>query len=190
MRAFSFRQPWGWAITDVTPVEIAKRIENRVWRNLKNGKPPIALNTDFAIHVSASKPGAWDVEGVMSSLDLDVLPPEATLASAIIGTAQIAMVLRCAEDQRNLSKTNFDKMIEQGGPWQIDPRDRDKFVYDLPLPLTTEQRIDQLNRWWLGPYAFVLKRVRKLKEPILEVKGALGFWEVPAVLAALIEERL
>lgn len=190
MKGFSFRQPWGWAITDVTPAEIAKRIENRVWRNLKHGKPPIPLHTDFAIHVSASKPGAWDLEGVMSALDVDALPPEATRASAIIGVAQIAMVLRCKEEQRNLHKSAFDQLLAKGGPWELDPQDRDAFVFDLKHPLTREQRYEQIRRWWLGPYAFVLDGVRKLREPILEVKGALNFWDVKPEHEARIKELL
>jgi hypothetical protein len=190
MKGFSFRQPWGWAITDVTPAAIAKRIENRVWRHLKSGKPPIPLHTDFAIHVSASKPGEWDVDGVMSALDVDYLPPEAVLASAFIGTAQIAMVLRCKEEQRNLSKTSFALLLEKGGPWEIDPQDQEKFLYDLKLPLSTEQRHEQLRRWWIGPHAFVLDSVKKLREPILGVKGALSFWDVQPAHVAQIQEQL
>lgn len=190
MKALSFRQPWGWAITDVEPAWIAKRIENRVWRQLKNGRLPIPLNTDFAIHVSASSPRYEDVDGVMSSLDIDTLPPPAVLASAFIGTAQIAMVLRCKEEQRNLSKISFDLLLEKGGPWEIDPQDQEKFLYDLKLPLSTDQRHNQLRRWWLGPYAFVLNNVKKLREPILEVKGALNFWDVNPEHIVQIQERL
>ena len=39
-------------------------------------------------------------------------------------------------------------------------------------------------------YAYVLKRARRLKEPIEDVDGALGFWDVPPGLARKIRRQL
>lgn len=190
MKGLSFRQPWGWAITYVEGA-IAKRIENRTWRTLKGGLPPVnmPLDTDFAIHVSATKPYDDDYDGVLAGIgapDPFNPPPTFDLRSAIIGVAQIAMVLRCVGAMTIVDGTE-DKPFPH---YVINPSDRDKFLYDLRLPLTTAERHDQLRRWWLGPYAFVLWNVRKLREPILEVKGALNFWDVKPEHEARIKELL
>lgn len=47
---------------------------------------------------------------------------------------------------------------------------------------------DQL-RWFFGPFGFVLSDVQVLRKPIVDVKGALGFWEVPNDIAMTIIEE-
>jgi hypothetical protein len=191
VKALSFRQPWGWAITDLEDHQ-AKRLENRVWRNLKNGLTDkmMPLHTDFAIHVSKKNPFDYDYDGVAEGIGCDVKfleeTPAATLKSAIIGVAQIHMVLRCIDTMDIEEPTHAIPFPH----YFLNPSDRDKFLYDLTLPWTTAQRHEQLKRWWYGPYAFVLKNVRKLREPVLEVSGALNFWQVPDDIVGKIREQL
>lgn len=62
---------------------------------------------------------------------------------------------------------------------------RDRF-YDKTLPLGvivgTVDIVDCVEEhdspWFCGPYGFVLENPRRLVNPI-EIRGSLGFWEVP-----------
>lgn len=53
--------------------------------------------------------------------------------------------------------------------------------------ITTEAEATLINqdRWWSGPYAFVLDDIRPIVMPT-KIKGALSFWRLPDDIAAEI----
>jgi hypothetical protein len=166
--ALSFLQPWLWAILGrhkgVTAGGAFYAVENRTWR-------PSAgmVGATIALHASAG----WDREGadfVDDQLELAgvpaAVPPKAwCVRGAIVGTARIAGAVHL--------RRPFV------GPAVLDERFR--IDEQLVAPLLA-------SPWAFGPWAWALADVRPLLDPI-PCKGALGFWPVPAHLAALVRER-
>lgn len=161
--ALSFMQPWLWAILachkGATYDGTFYALENRT------GKPPrgrVAPCTGrIALHASAG----YDHDGL--SFILRTLAPEASrvglLAAprgAIVGTATIAGAFQWPDGVR----------AEVVGP-------------------LVDAQVDVLaaSRWAFGPWVWVLRDVRRLREPI-PCKGALGFWRVPSDVARFVRE--
>lgn len=190
MRALSFRQPWGYAVT-----HLGKRLENRIWRWLQHGHGKFIMNhpgpdEPFALHVSSTQPKDYDIGGVMASARLKMLPPEADLRGCIVGTARVIDVLRTDEKQTIVENTQdlpFPHYV-------IRPDDYARFVRKsqvVPKHQDPEHlmQLEQLRRWWMGPYAFVLTDVRVFPEPI-KASGALEFWEIPDTLMDRVRHQM
>lgn len=181
MKALSFRQPWGFAVT-----HLGKRIENRVWTWLKHGykrfveAEHLHAGEVFAIHASATKPEPYDFEGVETAAGVafEMLPAEASIRGKLIGVATVIDVLR--SDGKIVDGT-----AEKKFPHYV-MREDDRQRY---LAGSGPKLLDQLMRWWLGPYALVLDNVRILPTP-LEAKGALGFWTMPPELEKSVTDQL
>ncbi|SRR6266704_1082650 len=134
-----------------------KPVENRTW------KPPRSkMIGRVALHASAG----WDSDGeefVDQRLILDGIRGEAPpkthcIRGAIIGMATIA------------------------GAFQVPGASRAEVVGPL-----VDEEVDRLSRspWAFGPWCWVLRDVRQLREPV-PCKGALGFWRVPRDIAARV----
>jgi hypothetical protein len=82
------------------------------------------------------------------------LPPSSQTIAALVATAQVVDVIR-GDSMGNMLAPDFRRLVDRFG----------------------EERAKLAARWWSGPFALVLDHVRPL-EPILDVKGALYFWEL------------
>jgi hypothetical protein len=140
----------------------AKRVETRSWTTRYRGP--------LAIHAAKGKP-RYDLlyeEPFRQALFGDVwYPPRVTRESlplgAIVAVASLESVRR----------------IEADG------------IPEGPLGLTllrANEHEEAFGDYTPGRYAWVLRSVRALPEPI-ECRGALGLWDVPADLLPLIESR-
>lgn len=179
MKALSFRQPWGFAVT-----HLGKRIENRVWRWLKHGHAKFIEahpkpGEYFAIHASSTKPEDYDIAGVEQAAGIarNGLPEQAFLKGQIIGVAQVVDVLR---SNGEIVDGTADKPFPH---YVMCEEDRIRYLADESHTLT------QLLNWWLGPFALVLDHVRVLPTPI-PASGALEFWVVPPEMEAKIVNQL
>jgi hypothetical protein len=171
VRALSLRQPWAWGVAGA-----GKRLENRRWKWLSKGFAalpdggPIA-GAVIAIHASRTRPKHLDVEAVKRCAGVIKLPAEATLLGAVVATARIVDVLRAVEPFEQIG----------GDPawplYRMRPDDLVRYV-DRCGALAGEQ----VARWWLGPFAFVLEDVMPLENPV-PACGALGFWNLPPEVA-------
>lgn len=151
-RALSLRQPWAWAVVWST-----KRIENRIWDYLVSGVVPRpARDVRIAIHASSSKPLDGEVDSVCDAAELDELPPEAFRPGAVVGTALIRGVVRAFN------------VNEDGSPIRTSDIELVRYLYG-------DHAQRQIDRWWIGPYAFLLDQVERLPEPVV-CSGNRGFW--------------
>lgn len=171
MKALSLRQPWGYAIT-----HLGKRIENRTWKylaNLKLGDKELMPGDRVALHVSATPPKDYDTEGVLQASGARDLPDEAFQKGAIIATFQLAGILRTDEKQTIIEGTQ-DKPFPH---YVMRPDDHQAFIKRYGDPGEARQ-LEQIRRWWMGPYAIVVDDVMVFPEPVTGIAGALGFWRI------------
>lgn len=178
MRALSLRNPHAWAVAHA-----GKRLENRRWGWLKKGFAAFAENGPIAseriaIHASRTRPSSDDLAVVGRAcrpLAAQGLPPEATTGGAIVATCRVVDVVRAAEPL---------EVIGGSAEWPVyrmDPRDFARLIglghWSTP-EADAARAADQVDRWWLGPYALVLGEVAPLRDPV-RCSGARGFWTVP-----------
>ena len=192
MKALSLRQPWGSAI-----VYDDKRIENRRWPLLRNGMTALdkmlPRGERFAIHGSMTKIGKFlkpDAEMVESTVSRPMTPAQKDIRGCVIGTAKVIDVIRATHPKQPVE-------TRRGWPiYELNPADRDRIVYDTTwtdlaaavlTPLLLKQ--DQIDRWWMGPYALVLDEVKTLKTPVA-CPGRLYFWDLPPDVEAAVKEQL
>jgi hypothetical protein len=174
VKALSLRQPWAWAILCA-----GKRIENRRWPWLKHGflndeTSGIRRNERIALHASATKPKDYDWAGVEHAIGRPLTEDEQDTIDVqrghVIGMACVRDVLRTDLEMTIVEDAAFPHYV-------LRPDDYKRFVGAYG----TEQHargLDQIKRWWLGPYAFQLAdEVSAIATPI-PAKGALGFWTV------------
>lgn len=189
MKILSYRGPWGFAVTD-----LGKRLENRTWSWLKHGlekfREHVAADDWLGIHQSATPPKGYDVAGVLASSGLTELPEGAMIRGHIIGVSKIIDILRTDELQTIVENTE-DLAFPH---YVIRPEDYERFVRKSKVAPKQDDnehlaRLDQLRRWWMGPYALVHGIVLKFSTPI-KASGALGLWESGPELDERIREQM
>ncbi len=195
MKGLSLRQPWAWAVTHLPP-PIAKRIENRAWPWLDKGfvngaSSGIKQGELIAVHASKTAPKDFDWAGVCEAMGRPFSQTEIDQVHAqrghITGTARVVDILR-TDAACTVTEGTADKPFPHH---VIRPDDYARFVRKsavLPKQDDPEYlaQLDQLKRWWMGPYAFHLADVTRFAAPIA-ASGALNFWEVPAEMAERVE---
>ncbi len=161
MRAMTITQPWAGLIA-----ASVKLIENRPRSIVKRedfGKP-------FAIHASreideSTYGRIWTIapdlwEGYFAD-EIPIDTPWYKLSRLTSAVIAVATIDRIV----------FDEAGKVGG---TDERDID---------------LGDQRRWFFGPIGYVLRDIRALATPV-PCKGALGFWTLPADVAAKVEEQL
>jgi hypothetical protein len=165
MRALTLTQPWAGLVASGL-----KLVENRPRSILRRED----FGQRFALHASRviDEPVYRRIREIAPELHLDEHLTEEQLplwyrlsrvTSAVIG---VATVERAVIEWRDGSIV--DRHGVNGGP-----------VVDLG-----DQR-----RWFFGEVGYVLRDVQPLAEPV-PCRGALGFWTLPAEVAARVEELL
>lgn len=187
MKGLSLRQPWAWAISHL-PEDIAKRLENRTWRQLRDrfDKIPVQPGEVVALHASKTEPEDFDWDGVQHAIGRSLTDAEQTLIDqqrgCITAVMTIRDVLRTNETQDIVDDGHFPRYVLREGDQQM-------FVNALGPGAAYDRQLEQIRRWWLGPYAFWVDDVKALEIPIKH-QGALMFWEVSEIAVERITNDL
>lgn len=172
MLALSLVQPMAWGIGHA-----GKHLENRIWPQLRRGLDGLAKVPTmggrrirpgelFAIHASAKrKPPDGYIKTACYAADLVTLPPAAAMTSAVVAVARIVDVVRTAPAESILPNDRGESGIDLAG-WQ-------RLVERFGL-----ERARLMARWFAGPFALVLDDIVALEQPVVDVRGALYFWEL------------
>jgi hypothetical protein len=161
VKALTLKQPWAWAV-----VEGGKWIENRSW------EPPEALlGETFAIHAGLKTPTQELIEAAVECAS------EAGSRIQVPGEFELGCIVGVATLDGYVTDHEGDDCN-----WCV-LANGDETAAAALVPLALE------SPWFFGPVGFLLKDVRRLREPV-PCKGALGFWEVSTDVEQVIRARL
>ena len=160
MKALTVRQPWAGAIA-ITDAEGGKRLENRT------RPPPRTLpRTELiAIHASLCE----DKRVQRECADLAEKMREWDIGSTTGRPAAFGCVVAVC---RVVGWIQNDPHGLQDYGWSEGKPER------ISLGHTLEWIEQQVQRWFTGPYAWILEDVQPLAMPV-PARGALGLWTLP-----------
>jgi len=161
MKALTIKQPWAYAIA-----MFGKTVENR------SRKPPKALiGQRIAIHVSKNADD-WN-----AFCDGEILDTPAHLQ------AMRAWERECApfgDFGCIIATARIVGFCEWRGGFM--PNEM-QYIREHKAAVMTAPD----SPWWIGPVGIVLADIRLLNKPIGPMRGALGYWEVPAEFLPFLE---
>ena len=170
MRALTVRQPWAGAICD-----LGKRLENR------SRPPPRTLPCSEVIAIRAGSADTRATEAEHVALTL-----RAVEEWGLRWTSRAAICFGCVVATCRV--VGWWELVD-GKPWAFSRTDGEALgapiasPYDSAADWAEAQR--QLARWWIGPFAWVLRDVQVLAQPV-PAKGALGLRRVPDDVEAAV----